>query len=206
MFNCQVTEFQQNSRRRRACVQMFSKQTISIFSHNIRCNTLWKTTLAAWKTIHTCTSMLRLPTSKLSQIKWPGQQRFAKISLLFFSPCCSSFSPPIGLQKLQVQYIWRMGTGLRSPDLTCQPIKLAPGLQGNSKPLKPNGHSWPCDLFKTRYAPQVWIHSFEICYLDLPKGSLNWDLCAWPYAYILVFTSCRTRLWRKLQKLRKRSP
>ena len=52
MFNCQVTEFQQNSRRRRACVQMFSKQTISIFSHNIRCNTLWKTTLAAWKTIH----------------------------------------------------------------------------------------------------------------------------------------------------------
>ena len=103
MFNCQVTEFQQNSRRRRACVQMFSKQTISIFSHNIRCNTLWKTTLSLaawnWKTIHTCTSMLLLPTSKLSQIKWPGQQRFAKISL-FFSPCCSSFSPPIGLQKL----------------------------------------------------------------------------------------------------------
>ena len=207
MFNCQVTEFQQNSRRRRACVQMFSKQTISIFSHNIRCNTLWKTTLAAWKTIHTCTSMLRLlPTSKLSQITWPDQQRFAKMSLLFFCPCCSSFSPSIGLQKLQVQYIWRMGTGLRSPDLTCQPIKLAPGLQGNSKPLEPKGHSWPCDLFKTRYAPQVWIHSFEICYLDLPKGSLNWDLCAWLYAYILVFTSCRTRLWRKLQKLRKRSP
>ena len=101
MFNCQVTEFQQNSRRRRACVQMFSKQTISIFFHNIRCNTLWKTTLAAWKTIHTCTSMLLLlPTSKLSQIKWPGQQRFAKISPLFFCPCCSSFSPPIGLQKL----------------------------------------------------------------------------------------------------------
>ena len=178
MFNCQVTEFQQNSRRRRACVQMFSKQTISIFSHNIRCNTLWKTTLAAWKTIHTWTSMLLLLSiSKLSQIKWPDQQRFAKISL--FS---SVLVAPVSRHQLvckssQVQYIWRMGTGLRSPDLTCQPIKLAPGLQGNSKPLKPNGHSWPCDLFKTRYAPQVWIQSFEICYLDLPRWPLNWDLC-----------------------------
>ena len=125
--------------------------------------------------------------------------------------CSSLLVAPVSRHQLVcksslVQYIWQMGTGLRSPDLTCQPIKLAPGLQGNSKPLEPKGHSWPCDLFKTRYAPQVWIHSFEICYLDLPKGSLNWDLCAWPYAYILVFTSCRTRLWRKLQKLRKRSP
>ena len=82
------------------CSNVF-QTTISIFSHNIRCNTLWKTTLAAWKTTHTWTYMLLLLSiSKLSQITWPDQQRFAKISLLFFSPCCSSFSPPIGLQKL----------------------------------------------------------------------------------------------------------
>ena len=209
MFNCQVTEFQQNSRRRRACVQMFSKQTISIFSHNIRCNTLWKTTLAAWKTIHTCTSMLRLLLLPQSFHKSHG---LVSKDLQKYHFCSSLLVAPVSRHQLVcksslVQYIWQMGTGLRSPDLTCQPIKLAPGLlQGNSKPLEPKGHSWLCDLFKTRYAPQVWIHSFEICYLDLPKGSLNWDLCAWPYAYILVFTSCRTRLWRKLQKLRKRSP
>ena len=205
MFNCQVTEFQQNSRRRRACVQMFSKQTISIFSHNIRCNTLWKTTLAAWKTIiHAllcwgCCCCLPQSFHKSNGLVSKDLQKYHFCSSVLVAPVSRH---QLVCKSSQVQYIWRMGTGLRSPDLTCQPIKLAPGLQGNSKPLKPNGHSWPCDLFKTRYAPQVWIHSFEICYLDMPKGSLNWDLCAWPYAYILVFTSCRTRLWRKLQKLR----